>query len=116
VDVSRQLSTHLQDKPDLNCASSTWYLADTKLTPSTADPQHVVQKNILGLVQGSPCKIDVTFSGENDEPCNKATVKSKQNETEELPLFTNKQTVMGEVGLPWSCHTGRPFVMAAMCR
>lgn len=54
-------------------------------------------KNILGLVQGNPCKLDVVFKGENDEPCKKAVVKTKQNDTEELPLYTNKDTVSGEV-------------------
>eukprot|EP00878_Enallax_costatus_P002454 GHUV01002633.1.p1 GENE.GHUV01002633.1~~GHUV01002633.1.p1 ORF type:complete len:335 (+),score=99.67 GHUV01002633.1:291-1295(+) len=55
-------------------------------------------KNILGLVQGAPCRIDVDFKDEKGHRYRKtAVVKGKNGETEELPLFTNHDAVVGEV-------------------
>lgn len=55
-------------------------------------------RNILGLVQGAVCRIDVDFKDEAAKPYKKlAIVKSKANETEELPLYTNKDDILGEV-------------------
>ncbi|KAF6257338.1 vacuolar protein sorting-associated protein 26-domain-containing protein [Scenedesmus sp. NREL 46B-D3] len=56
------------------------------------------QKNILGLVQGAPCRIDVDFKDEKGHRYKKtAVVKGKNGETEELPLFTNHDAIVGEV-------------------
>ena len=56
-------------------------------------------KNILGLVQAAPCRIDVTFREEGGaEYKRNAVVKGKGAETEELPLYTNHDGVFGEVG------------------
>lgn len=62
--------------------------------------QHLwyVQKNILGLVQGPPCRIDVDFKDEKGRRYHKtAVVKGKTGETEELPLYTNHDNIFGEV-------------------
>ena len=57
-----------------------------------------VQKSILGLVQGASCRVDLEFKDSEGKPYQKtATVKLK-TETEELPLFTNKDDILGEVG------------------
>jgi hypothetical protein len=57
-----------------------------------------LQKNILGLVQGAPCRIDVDFKDEKGHRYKKtAVVKGKNGETEELPLFTNHDAIVGEV-------------------
>ncbi len=57
-----------------------------------------VQKNILGLVQGPPCRIDVDFKDEKGRRYQKtAVVKGKNGETEELPLYTNHDNIYGEV-------------------
>ena len=58
------------------------------------------QKSILGLVQSAPCKLEVAFKDSEGKSYKKtAVVKSGKNgETEELPLFTNKDTILGEVG------------------
>ena len=58
-----------------------------------------MQKNILGLVQGPPCRIDVDFKDEKGRRYHKtAVVKGKNGETEELPLYTNHDHIYGEVG------------------
>lgn len=55
-------------------------------------------KNILGLVQGPPCRIDVDFKDEKGRRYHKtAVVKGKNGETEELPLYTNHDNIFGEV-------------------
>ncbi|GBF91273.1 vacuolar sorting-associated protein [Raphidocelis subcapitata] len=55
-------------------------------------------KNILGLVQAAPCRIDVAFRDEaGAEYKRTAVVKGKGTETEELPLYTNHDGVFGEV-------------------
>lgn len=55
-------------------------------------------KNILGLVQGPPCRIDVDFKDEKGRRYHKtAVVKGKNGETEEQPLFTNHDNIFGEV-------------------
>jgi hypothetical protein len=59
---------------------------------------NLLQKNILGLVQGAPCRIDVDFKDEKGHRYKKtAVVKGKNGETEELPLFTNHDAIVGEV-------------------
>lgn len=69
----------------------------------------LLQKNILGLVQGPPCRIDVDFKDEKGRRYQKtAVVKGKNGETEELPLYTNHDNIFGEVcmaGTPLSCTT-----------
>lgn len=64
-----------------------------------------VQKSILGLVQGAACRVDLEFKDSEGRPYKKtATVKLK-SETEELPLYTNKDDIYGEVCaiLPGTC-------------
>lgn len=59
------------------------------------------QKNILGgLGLGPGGSIQVEFKGPNGRPVRSATVKVKGNETETLPLYTNKDTVAGEARAP----------------
>lgn len=54
-------------------------------------------KNILGLVQSAPCRIDVVFRDAGGAEYKKtAVVKGKGSDTEELPLYTNHDSVFGE--------------------
>jgi hypothetical protein len=70
----------------------------------------LLQKNILGLVQGPPCRIDVDFKDEKGRRYHKtAVVKGKNGETEELPLYTNHDHIYGEVGF----HFFTPALIAA---
>ncbi|KAL6753618.1 vacuolar protein sorting-associated protein 26-domain-containing protein [Haematococcus lacustris] len=55
-------------------------------------------KSLLGLVQAAPCRLDVEFKDAEGRPYKKTiTVKSKKDETEEVPVFAHKDTVSGEV-------------------
>lgn len=57
-----------------------------------------MQKNLLGLVQGAPCRIEFDYKDEQGSKHKQtALVKTKTNDSEELPLYTNKDSVMGEV-------------------
>ncbi len=57
-----------------------------------------LQKNILGLVQGAAARIDLDLKTERGQPYKKtAPVKTKTGETEDIPLYTNKDNVLGEV-------------------
>lgn len=61
-----------------------------------------LQKNILGLVQGASARIDLEFKGDRGQPYKKtASVKGKNGETEDLPLYTNKDDIFGEVRRGW---------------
>lgn len=61
-------------------------------------PRRREMKSILGLVSGASCRIDVDFKDDQGRPYKKtATVKVK-NESEDLPLYTNKDDIFGEVG------------------
>ncbi len=56
------------------------------------------QKNILSLVQSAPCRLDIEFKDEAGKAYKRtATVKGKTGETEEMPLYSNKETICGEV-------------------
>lgn len=74
----------------------------------------------MGLVQGAPCKIEVDLkdaTGGRYKPV--ALVKNKANDAEELPLYSDKDTVMGEVRLGggWKCQGCNTFIStpAAPC-
>ncbi|KXZ45685.1 hypothetical protein GPECTOR_51g670 [Gonium pectorale] len=55
-------------------------------------------KNILGLVQGAAARIDIEFKNERGQPYKKtASVKAKNGDTEELPLYTNKDDILGDI-------------------
>uniref|UniRef100_A0A7R9VN17 Vacuolar protein sorting-associated protein 26 n=1 Tax=Chlamydomonas euryale TaxID=1486919 RepID=A0A7R9VN17_9CHLO len=58
-------------------------------------------KKFLGLVQSAPCRVDVVFKDAEGKPYKKnVTVKAaKSDATEELPLYTNHEDVIGEVRL-----------------
>ena len=58
------------------------------------------QKNIfggLGLGQGATVQLE--FKEQDGAPVKTATVKAGGGDTETLPLFSNKQTIAGEVGV-----------------
>lgn len=56
-----------------------------------------VQKNILGLVQGQSCRLDVEFKTDKGVAYKRtAPVKAKSGEVEEVPLYTNKDDILGE--------------------
>jgi hypothetical protein len=62
-------------------------------------PQHKPQKSILGLVQSAPCRIDLEFKDAGGKPYSSlTTVKNKKGDAEEVPVYSNKDSVMGEVG------------------
>jgi vacuolar protein sorting-associated protein 26 len=59
-----------------------------------------LQKNIIGFVQGATCRADIDFKDEKGHRYKKtAVVKGKNNETEELPLYTTNDSIFGEVCL-----------------
>lgn len=63
----------------------------------------------MGLVQGASCRVDLEFKDSEGKPYQKtATVKLK-TETEELPLFTNKDDILGEVGA-CTCSGGGIYI------
>ncbi len=63
------------------------------------------QKSIFGLVAGAPCRVDIEFKDAEGRPHKQtAVVKGKANETEELPLYSNKDDLIGEVCQP-PCKT-----------
>lgn len=77
-------------------------------TEAGRDRVSVAQKNILeGLGLGAGGSIQVDFKGANGRPVRSATVKAKGNETETLPLYTNKDTVTGEVRLQHQTDSAR---------
>ena len=56
-----------------------------------------LQKSILGLVQGSACRIDVEFKTAQGQAYKRtAPVKAKSGDLEEVPLYTNKDDILGE--------------------
>jgi hypothetical protein len=58
----------------------------------------VQQKSLLGLVQSPPCRLDIEFKDAEGRPYKRlTTIKSKKEETEEVPVYSNKDTIMGEV-------------------
>lgn len=60
--------------------------------------QKCVQKSLLGLVQSAPCRIDVEFKDAQALPYKKlTTIKTKKDETEEVPVYSNKDSIYGEV-------------------
>jgi hypothetical protein len=63
-------------------------------------------KNILGLVQSATCRIDVAFKDADGAADYKKTavVKGKGTETEELPLYTNHDSIFGEVRTRPGCR------------
>lgn len=58
----------------------------------------LAQKNLLGLVQGATARVDVEFRDARGARHTKtAVVKAKNGDTEELPLYTNHDDILGEV-------------------
>jgi len=56
------------------------------------------QKKVLGSVQGAICRIDVDLRDARGARYTKtAIVKGKAGATEELPLYTNHEDIIGEV-------------------
>ncbi len=47
--------------------------------------------------------MQLEFKNDDGAPVKTATVKAGGGETETLPLFTNKDTITGEVSCPNSC-------------
>jgi len=59
-------------------------------------------KGLLGLVGQHQCNVDLIFKGKNDQPIRRATVKMGTPDApknEELPLYTTKDSIAGEVRL-----------------
>lgn len=62
-------------------------------------------------MQGAPCRIDVELRDARGHRYRKSAVvkNSKNGEAEELPLFTNHDTIQGEVrGCCWHPSTAHP--------
>lgn len=50
-------------------------------------------------MQSAPYRIDLEFKDAEGKPYkNTTTVKSKKDVAEEVPVYANKETIMGEVG------------------
>ena len=58
----------------------------------------VPQKGLFGgLALGTHATIQVEFKRADRKTVKAATIKGKGSETEQLPLYTNKDSVVGEV-------------------
>lgn len=73
----------------------------TTMTNCKCSDHNGCLQNILldGLRLGGGAAIAVEFKGSNGKPLKQATVKAKGEGVETLPLYTNKDTIAGEVGL-----------------
>ena len=57
-----------------------------------------LQKGLFGgLALGTHATIQLEFKRADRKPVKAATIKGKGTETEQLPLFTNKDSIVGEV-------------------
>ncbi|MEW5305273.1 MAG: hypothetical protein WDW36_007826 [Sanguina aurantia] len=55
-------------------------------------------KSFMGLVSGATCRIEVEFKDEKGAAYKRTVLlKTKGNETEDIPLYTNKDNIMGEI-------------------
>ncbi|KAG1668632.1 hypothetical protein FOA52_002485 [Chlamydomonas sp. UWO 241] len=66
-------------------------------------------KKFWGLVQAAPCRVDISFKDAEGKVYKKTVIvkAGKTEETEELPLYTNKNDVIGEVRV--TPLTGKPL-------
>jgi len=56
------------------------------------------QKSIMGYIQGSPFRIETEFMDAQGKPYkNTATVKGKKDVLEDVPVYSNRDTVKGQV-------------------
>lgn len=53
---------------------------------------------------GTYATVQLDFKRADRKPLKAATVKGKGNDTEQLPLYTNKDSVVGEVRPVWPSH------------
>lgn len=52
----------------------------------------------MGLVSGATCRVEVEFKDDKGAAYKRTVLlKTKGNETEDIPLYTNKDNIMGEV-------------------
>ena len=58
-----------------------------------------MQKSLLGFVQAAPYRLDIEFKDADGKPYKKTTVvkNKKETDTEEVPVYANKDSIMGEV-------------------
>lgn len=66
-------------------------------------------QNLLfdGLRLGAGANIQIEFKNTPEHPLKTATVKGKQKAAEVLPLFTTKDTIVGDVSASIT-HSGKP--------
>lgn len=60
----------------------------------------VLQKGLFGgLTLGTYATVQLEFRRADRKPVKAASIKGKGSETEQLPLYTNKDSVVGEVSM-----------------
>lgn len=85
---------------------------------------HAVQKGLFGgLALGTYASVQLEFKRADRKPLKAATVKGKGTEAEQLPLYTNKDSVVGEVTCTiasdsclLSCVRRQVLNMKSVCR
>lgn len=69
------------------------------------------QKSFMGLVSGATCRVEVEFKDDKGAAYKRTVMlKTKGNETEDIPLYTNKDNIMGEV-----CARKKAVVRTCSC-
>ena len=65
-----------------------------------ADIKVILQKGLFGgLTLGTHATVQLEFRRADRKPVKAASIKGKGSETEQLPLYTNKDSVVGEVSM-----------------
>ena len=60
----------------------------------------ILQKGLFGgLTLGTHATVQLEFRRADRKPVKAASIKGKGSETEQLPLYTNKDSVVGEVSM-----------------
>ena len=70
-----------------------------------------MQKGLFGgLALGTYATVQLEFKRADRKPLKAATVKGKGTESEQLPLYTNKDSVVGEVTCTNAINACLPFL------
>lgn len=65
--------------------------------PPAVPPQNKLLGGLGGFVGGQACSVQLEFKRADGQLVPTVTVKTKKDDTETLPLYTNKDSVLGEV-------------------
>ena len=67
----------------------------------------MLQKGLFGgLALGANASVQLEFRRADRKPVKAATIKGKSGETEQLPLYTNKDSIVGEASRVHVCLQG----------